>query len=213
MARMPHGILGGLIGTIGPVTGSIRFGVPVLRSKPRKTAYKLTPKRKAQQLKMKVVLPFIKAFTGTEFFKKSFPRYGGTKTGYNLAVSYNMNMALTGTYPDIELSYPLVLISRGHLPKALNASVIADEEGNLEFSWEDNSDIGKAKASDKVLLVAYCPEKEEVIFSTVAGQRDQCRATLRTTKWKGENIETWIGFINEEETDASDSVYTGSWVL
>ena len=104
MARMPNGILGGLVGSIGPVTGSIRLGIPTLRSKPRPKSYKLTPAREAQQLKMKAVLPFISAFTGTGFFKKSFPRYGGNKTGYNLAVSHTMNMALTGTYPAIDLS-------------------------------------------------------------------------------------------------------------
>lgn len=213
MARMPNGILGGLVGSVGPVNGFLRLGVPILRKKPRRNSYKLTPKREAQQRKMQVVLPFIKAFTRTGFFAKSFPRNGGTKTGYNLAVSTNMSLAVTGSFPDIELAYPLVLISRGSLPKAAEAEVVVSSRGDLEFYWEDNSGVGKAKATDKVLLVAYCPEKAAVICSAQAGVRGDGSATLAIHKWKGRQVETWMGFINEEETDAADSVYTGRVML
>lgn len=38
-------------------------------------------------------------------------------------------------------------------------------------------------------------------------------ATLPTNDWRGLAVETWMGFINEEETDAVDSVYTGSIMI
>lgn len=55
MARMPNGILGGLVGRVGQVSGLLRLGVPVLRSKPRPKSYKRTPAREAKPLRLKVI--------------------------------------------------------------------------------------------------------------------------------------------------------------
>jgi len=209
MAKLPHGLLGPFLGSAGPVSGYLRLGTPVVRSKPRSSSYKSTPARQAQQRKLQVVLPFIQAFTGTPFFKKSFPIGKEGSTGYNRALSQVMNGALVGNDSELVLSYPLVLISRGSLPKAENATVGIEQDGHLRFCWTDNSETGKAKASDLVLLVAFAPALGQAVYAVGPNQRSDREALLPVHQFKGYVVETWIGFIDEMETDAADSVYTG----
>jgi hypothetical protein len=210
MAKNNAGILGAFVGTIGPVTGYVRNGQNILRSSRSTGKYKYTPLRTEQLEKIKVCNRFAKAFTGTGFFNKSFPPYGNTGTGYNRAISALLNQALAGSYPDIHLSYPQVLISKGKLPPAVHAAAVAMENANIYFSFTDNSDTGTASANDKIIVVAYAVALQWAVFSLQAGLRKNCEAVLHAAALKGYAVETWIGFLSSDETNASDSVYTGN---
>ena len=144
MARNNSGVLGNFTGTIGPVTGFMRNGHNFLRSSTSSVKNKRTPLQRAQQEKINICTAFVKAFSGTGFLNKSFPAYGHSGTGYNRAISALMSRALTGEYPDMALSYPQVLISKGSLPGAQSAKVIKKANNTLQFSFADNSGVGIA---------------------------------------------------------------------
>ena len=209
MGKIPDGILGMLIGKLGPVSGYQRNGQNLVRVAGQSRQVKSTPMRANQREKIKVCNDFTRAFSGTGFFAKSFPSYGDTGTGYNRATSAIMNLAITGTYPDTFVSYPRVLISKGPLPSAENAEVAVDTEGNMLFAWTDNTGIGTAKANDKVILVAYFLKGRHVIFKIGSATRSVGEAVLETKALKGRTAETWIGFLSNDEKNASDSVYCG----
>ena len=209
MAKIPDGILGSFIGKAGPVSGHIWNGQNILRPSSRRGATKPTPRRVAQQQKIKLCNGFTKAFTGSGFFNKSFPSYGDTGTGYNRATSALMSQAIVGAYPDTWLSYPKILISQGPLPAAENAVATLQWDGDIFFTWTDNSTTGIAQPDDKVILVAYFPEEGNIIYSLNAGVRSDCQALLVNKDPQGYTAETWIGFISDDEKDASNSVYTG----
>lgn len=209
MAKTNTGILGSFVGTIGPVTGYLRNGQNILRSSTSNVRYKHTALRTEQLEKIKVCNRFTKAFSRTGFFNKAFPAYGSYGTGYNRVTSVLMNQALLGNYPDIHLSYPQVMISKGKLPQALHAAATTMTDGNIYFSFSDNSDTGTAAATDKVILVAYCEALNHAMFSLSAATRKDCEAVLKTSPLKGYAVETWIGFLSNDETNASDSFYTG----
>ena len=213
MAKIPDGILGTLIGKAGPVTGYVRNGQNILRTSTRRKDNKITPKRIAQQQKIKVCNEFTGAFSGTGFFNKTFPAYGDTGTGYNRATSAVMNLAITGSYPAINISYPRVLISKGHLPFAENANATVNEESNIFFSWTDNSGTGTAKPNDKVILLAYFPALRQIVYSLSAAVRADCQALLMTNIMKGYEAQTWIGLLSDDEKDTANSVYTGQLVI
>jgi hypothetical protein len=198
MARIPNGILGEFI---------------IIRSRLTSKPINATPDRLAQQQKIKVCNQFTKPFSGTGFFNKSFPAYGNTGSGYNRVTSSILNLAIKGAYPDIAISYPHVLVSKGPLPVAEDAMASVDEAGNLQFKWRDNSGMGRAKADDKVILVAYFQEKNIAMFSLDAGTREAAKATLQTSIMKGNVAETWMGFLSADEKDAACSVYTGELFL
>jgi hypothetical protein len=209
MGKTPEGILGVLTGRIGPVSGYRRNGQNILRVAHSRTQSKNTPARAAQREKIKVCNDFTRAFAGTGFFNKSFPSYGDTGTGYNRATSAIMNLAIIGRYPYTAISYPLVLVSKGPLPGAENGTATVNEQGNILFSWTDNSGTGTAKAKDRVIVVAYFPGLKRAVFSVSAATRSSHIAVLQTNIMQGHSAETWIGILSEDEKNAANSVYTG----
>src|SRR6185312_7670357 len=213
MATIPNGILGGIQGQVGTVTGYSRYGIDVIRVAKNSGIVKPTARRLAQRSKITVCNTFAKAFAGTGFFTKTFPAFGHTGSGYNRAVSALMSLALVPSEDGVAISYPLVLISKGKLPPALNAVAAATGTGNIQFTWTNNTGTGTSKKDDKVVLVAYFPATNEVIFSFGAGTRASGNAVLETADTKGKVAETWMGFLSNGEEDAACSVYTGSVVL
>ena len=209
MGKIPEGILGLLLGKVGPVSGYRRNGQNLVRVAGQSRKVRSTPMRTNQREKIKVCNDFTRAFSGTGFFSKSFPSYGDTGTGYNRATSTIMNLAITGTYPDTAISYSRVLISKGTLPPAENAEVAVDTEGNMLFAWTNNAGMGTAKANDNVILVAYFPELKQAITSIGNATRNAGQALLETSVMKGYAAETWIGFLSNDEKNAADSVHTG----
>ena len=208
MATTNNGILGAFIGTIGPVTGYMRNGQNVVRTSRSSIKNKRTPLQLAQREKIKVCGSFTKVFTRSDFLKKSFPAYGHTGTGHNRATSALMSQALMGVYPELQLSYPQVLVSKGRLPGAQAARVTV-KNSVLHFSFADNSNIGIAAGDDTAILVVYAPDIQQAVFSLYGGLRKTGKASLNVTALKGHTVETWIGFLSNDEKDASDSVWVG----
>lgn len=209
MGKLPQGLLGMFIGRAGPVTGFIRNGQPLVRISRNSSAPKKTPARLAQQGKLTVANNFTRAFTQSGFLNKSFPAYGHTGSGYNRATSAILNRAISGEHPNLYIAYPLALVSQGPLPVAEEVGSLPDAEGNIQFYWADNSDTGTAKASDKVILVAYFPELKKAVYTIGDATRKEGRATLETKDYNGYTAETWVGFLSSNEKNASDSVYAG----
>jgi len=208
MARIINGINGGFTGKVGTVTGYIRNGGSFMRSRTRRKDTVKSEKRVVQQQKIKVCNEFTKQFSGSGFFNTSFPANGATSTGYNRATSAIMNRAIVQN-PGASLSYPLVLVSMGMLPGAVYASALANDDGNIVFSWADNTGTGTAKEDDKVLMVAYFPESKEAVYGITDAIRKDSKTILPMKLMKG-MAETWMGFVSADESIAADSVYTGS---
>ena len=211
MARIINGINGGFTGKVGTVTGYIRNGGNFMRSRTRRKDTIKSEKRLLQQQKIKVCNEFTKPFSGSGFFNTSFPANGATSTGYNRATSAIMNLAIVKE-PEVSLQYPLVLISMGMLPGAVYASALVNDDGNIVFTWTDNTGTGSAKKEDKVLMVVYFPESKTAMYEISDSTRKDCTAILQMKSMKG-IAETWMGFVSADETNAADSVYTGSIIL
>jgi hypothetical protein len=213
MASCEDGILGALKGSIGPVTGYMRNGKNVLRKRTSVVKDKATPRRAAQREKLCICNQFTKAFVGTGFFTKTFPAYGSRGTGFNRATGALMSLAVTGAYPDMQLNYDKVLISKGRLPGAQNEKMVKKANNILQFSFSDNSEDGIASPDDTVILVAYSPILKQAMFTLNGGYRKDKKASLNVAAFKGYAIETWIGFLSKDEAHAGDSVWAGRMVV
>lgn len=213
MARIPNGILGEFVGSAGNVSGYMRMGTNFIRSKRKRSKSPMSPKRLAQQQKIKVCNAFTKVFSGSGFFDATFPLAKGTATGYNKATSALLKKAIKGTYPDTTIDWPQVLISEGGMPSSKDATAKDDDDGNIVFTWSNNSGTGTAKENDKVVLVAYCPATQQASFTISDNSRSDCHALLNTQSLNGNTVETWIGFKSADGRDAANSVYTGALVV
>jgi hypothetical protein len=208
MAKTNTGVLGMFIGTIGPVTGFIRNGKNVLRTSTSAVRNQRTPLQLAQREKIRICNQFTRAFAGSGFFSKTFPAYGHAGTGFNRVTGTLLSLAITGAYPNMQLNYPQVLVSKGSLPGA-NSVKLTKKNNTLQFSSTDNSGDGIASPNDTVILVAYAPDIRQAVFSLYNGFRKDKKASLNVTALKGLTVETWIGFLSADEQDASDSVWVG----
>ena len=211
MAEIKNGILGAFTGRIGPVSGYTRNGRNIMRTAASTVTDKVTDRRRAQREKLRVCNAFINAFSGTGIFAKTFPNPDHGGSGYNRAMKVLMNSALDGVYPDYTILYDKFLISKGELPAPKDAAAGLDADGNLVFTWADNSTEGTAKYNDIAVVVAYFPGNNvRLIYSLNAAKRKAGSAALAIPgENRGSVCETWIGFVSANGPIASDSVYTG----
>ena len=124
-----------------------------------------------------------------------------------------MNLVIVGNYPDTDIAYTQVLISRGPLSPTAKASASVASLGNIAFSWTDKSGNGTAKADDLSILVAYFPELKLAVYIIGGAYRADGNAPLNTSYLKNCKDETWMGFLSNNEKDASSSAYTCRLIL
>ncbi|MDO9614468.1 MAG: DUF6266 family protein, partial [Bacteroidota bacterium] len=127
---------------------------------------------------------------------------------------YNLNNALSGVYPEYFIDYASTLVSRGTLPGALNPQIQSSNPGQVDFTWQDNSQDANASANDKVLLVVFNPAKQQAI--TIIGGNDRsvgAQAIDVPSTFAGDEVQCFIAFQNLNQSVLSNSVYAGPVVV
>jgi hypothetical protein len=79
----------------------------------------------------------------------------------------------------------------------------------IHFTWTDNSGSGKAVATDKAVLVAYCKNYNQTIYTPAAPVRSTGVAVLDVSNFTGFEAEVWIAFLSEDGITEWDSIYLG----
>lgn len=207
MATFEKGILGGFDGLVGTVIGGNWKGISYMRSRPPKRRGESSNKQLIQQAKFLLMVQFLRPFN--RFLMISFNNYAIHMTGTNSAFRYNYKNAITGKYPDYAIKYSLVLVSRGDLPNATNPEVTSNAAGLVTFNWINNAGAGNSQDSDLAMLLVYCPALKQSIYTTGGATRVSETDSLDCAAFKGETVETWIGFISEDGKEIADSIYTG----
>jgi hypothetical protein len=126
------------------------------------------------------------------------------------AMSYTLANAISGDYPDYELSFGSVLISRGSLTPATNgaATIVG---GSVRVAWNDNSGVGTAKATDKALIAVINADKGEAVTVSAGESRSVAFQNVSVpADWVGEDIQVYLGFISEDSKEVANSVYLGT---
>src|SRR6476661_4632088 len=183
MATFEKGILGGFSGKVGTVIGSTWKGIDVMRSKPRKTDRVPSEKQLDQQYKFALMGQFVQIVAG--FVQVGFKGYQKGQSAYNSAMGYNLKNAIVGTSPDFEIDFSKTLVSRGDLPPAMNADATSAASGMVKFTWDDNQNVGKAKATDQAMVLIVCPDNLSCIYSTASTSRDNMNATMNASDYAG----------------------------
>lgn len=209
MGKIGRGILGGVSGKVANIVGARWKGIDYIRAKPQSVKNPRTQLQVNQRTKFSLVLRFLQP--NLNFIKVGYKNYAVKKSQFNSAMSYVLNNAITGEYPDYELDYSLALLSRGNLTGALNPVFDLTTPGTVEFSWDDNSGEGSALATDKVMVVAYNPLKGESVFVVNGATRADLSQTVTIpASYAGDDLLMFIAFSNADETQISNSIYIGS---
>jgi hypothetical protein len=207
MGLMQNGILGGFSGKVGTVVGGNWRGKEVMRSKPRKRKNaKQTDAQRDHKAKFSLAAQF--TFSMKELLELGFQHYAKGKTGANSAFAIILKKAITGVYPDYQLAYDKVLVSRGSLLNPLDARAAAGATDTIQFTWTYSEGFGNANADDQVLMVAYYPELNSTVYKFGAA-RSAGTDSLVIPGASGKVVHTWISFVSADQEDVATSIYTG----
>lgn len=210
MATFNKGILGGFSGKVGNVVGGSWRGIDYMRSKPTKVNNPNTPAQQTQRQKFALMIAFLKKIKPV--IQAGFKTGSRRQTAYNSATSYNLKKAVTGTVPNVEIDFAALMVSRGTLMQAQGATALSDNPGEIVFSWNDNSGMGNAQTDDRALILVYNPVREQALFTVEDGPiREDATYTMTVPdSYGGESVETYIGFVTADGSEASDSSYLGN---
>lgn len=207
MGIISKGILGGFSGTVGTVIGGSWKGISYMRSQPSARKSSFSQLQLEQQAKFALTVKFLQPVTG--LLAVSFREYAVKMSGFNNALKYTLKNAVTGSYPAYTVNYSMVLVSRGDLPNVLAPAAASTVSGQVKFTWTDNAGVGKAAATDKAILVAYCPARQQCIYTTLGTDRNSGTDVLPVVAFSGEQVETYVGFISEDGRNIATSIFTG----
>jgi hypothetical protein len=210
MGIISKGILGPFSGTVGTVVGGTWKGISYIRSRPLPTDREPSLLQMEQRAKFSLVIRFLQ--TMTPLVHVSFKEMAVRMSGFNSAFSYNIKNAVDGNFPDYELDYSMVLVSRGDLANALNPQAGLGAGSSITYTWTDNSGVGKAAPNDKTIMVVYCPARNQCIFDFGA-DRSTDTDNIAVAAFAGLEVKTWIGFISLNAKNVATSVYTGSFTI
>ena len=170
-----------------------------------------TPKQLQQRAKFNKAMEFLTPIK--DYIRVGYKTYAVKKSAFNAAVSYVVKNAVSGSYPDIEINYQRVLVSRGDLtpPKDVAATI---SERCITITWTDNSAEGSADATDLSMPLAYNVSKGQAVFEIAATTRSSQSVVLPLpSDWLGDTIQLYLGFISEDGMEVANSVYIGSKIL
>ena len=202
MGHIRKGILGGFSGKVGSVIGASWNRTMYMRSLPKKTNSQTLAQR-TQRAKFALVINLLRPLTAV--LRIGWKRYASHQSAFNACTAYTLANAITGTFPDIQVDYKKVMISRGSLTQ-IQAPTLTGSSGKITIAWKDNSGIGNAKETDKLLLALINPTKNEVITRYDETERSEESFAIDLPHWTGNRIHIYMAFASEDGKDVSDSI-------
>jgi hypothetical protein len=209
MGKIKKGILGGFSGKVGTVVGASWKGIAYMRSLPQKVRNPRTEPQRMQRSKFALSLNFLQPMNG--LLRTGWKLQAQRQSPINAAMSYTINNAIIGSYPNYSIDPSKVYISRGALAPAVNASASAAQAATVVFSWSDNSGTSTANKTDKVLLAVVNPEKSEAVLDADSVRRSDTTISVNVpADWIGSTVHAYMGFASEDGKEVANSVYLGS---
>lgn len=212
MATYNKGILGPFNGKLGTVIGVTWRGMDIMRSLPKKGNHLPTAVQLLQREKFSFVTDFLQPINPV--LSRYYGANSGQKTRLNNAMSYHMKEAVDYIDPDYVLLFNKVQISKGDLPGLQNPVVAALGSSQIKYTWEDNSNQGEAKPTDRLVVVVYEPVSALFYYLLDAGTRADTAATITLPNFfTGLTVQSWIAFASAEEKSYATSIHMGTVVV
>ena len=146
-------------------------------------------------------------------FAKALHLGDGSRTGWSNLVKWNLAEAIAGTWPNLEFDYSKATISQGSVDLPYSPSATADGT-TLSITWADNSGLGNAQQTDKVVIAALNADKRQLVYNIELADRNERNATLTLpTAWSGDTVNVWMCMRREGTNDLSRSTHLGAMPL
>ena len=212
MAKLLDGIDGPVSGKVGNLVFCVRNGKTYVRRRPGPRGKKRTTKEKNNTTGFAKVQQWMEPIA--YFLKFGFKDSGVSDVPYRSAVSYALENSIQGTYPNQSIDPASVLVTNGKLEMPKSASIVLEEAGIVRFIW-DKGDLRRKDKEDQAMLLAYSPKTqghdEAHQYKIMAAFRGAGTDTLEVFPARhDQEFHFYLGFVNAERTQQSNSVYLGS---
>lgn len=212
MGKNSQGINGNWKGKVGNNVGRISHGRTIISIYQADVRNPRTTKQQRQRGIFTLMVQSLNAFAGWagEMMKGLTP-YG---TGWSNLIHFAFeDGVLGGTFPNWEIQWDKLMLSKGTLPLPYSPDA-AVENGTLTVGWTDNSDMSGCSPNDVSCLLAYNPLKDQTVYTLASGTRSQRTATLTMpSAWSGDNVEVYFCMKSADGSNQSESVYLGNFSL
>ena len=207
MGRLPNGINGPIVGKVGTVIGSSRFGKPYVKGPYKKRTKKAKGGELGNRNKFGMSQKWLKPVL--DFVREGFSMYKKTSGAFVAAKSNLLLNAFEGTVPDIRVNPALAKLSTGELP--LPSGIVAEHEapGQVKFSW-DTAGIDYSLKYDQVMMLAYDIENRKAYYNITGQFRSTGSDTLMIDPTAGKTHHLYLAFTSADRSMQSDSVYLGA---
>ena len=203
-------------GPNGPVTGRVGNlvyymlnGQPVVRSIGKIMKAASVPQLSSRKVTcissklLKMFKPFIKVGFSIEII-------GTNQNAFNMAVSVNKRAMMTGVYPNFQVDYSKLVLSRGILKPGEELKVSATNQA-ISFTWKAEEKMAWPESTDLVMMIAYFPGLDRTIVKVGGNARNTGADQMPIPpSLKDEYSETYIAFVAADRLQVSDSTYLGS---
>lgn len=161
--------------------------------------------QKTGRSKFALAISICKPLTG--FLRVGYKNFTTKQTSFNAAMSYILNNAIIGEYPNYTVSINKVLVSKGNLIGVSNAFTTYQNR-EISINWNDNSGDGNAKNSDNSMIAILNISKDEAIYEIAGRPRFTGNHKIKIPEdWVGDCVEVFLSFISEDRKEVSDSTH------
>ncbi len=159
MGKIVQGILGGFIGKVGTVVGSVRDGKAYMRSVGYRNTKTATEGQLNQRRKFGILKRLISPLTPA--FAIGFRNLCNGSRPQNVAFGLLYSSGVVGDAPDFEVDYSKLVVSDGNLI-AFNDLQVSAASRTIKAVWSDNSDVDGLDPNDQVYMVVLLHEVDLV---------------------------------------------------
>lgn len=154
-------------------------------------------------------LPPLKEFVKVGSWAKGKPK---GQTPWNEMVKYARNNAIKGEYPNQYLDFSELRITQGTMLPPQDATVQLTEKG-FAFAWNPENITDEDHYTDQVMVMAYFPELKTTCSKMSCTERHRGEYLLHLDGIKrGYTAEIYIGFVTDDRSRISNSVYLGQLI-
>jgi len=216
MAIVKPGHVGDFTGKIGRVVVAKFRDLIVGRSAPSPSTKPPTLKQLNQQMKFGLVTAFFSRMskvTSTRYVSK------GNLGGLNAAVRDNIDNVITGAYPNYQLDYTKIQVTKGNgdVVGGSNPSLTVLPQAQVTVNWTMQTRQGlplDADPKDLVTLALYNVTKKKTMVFFDTAERSELTVTCDLPfSFVGDQCHIYLYFTSVDGKNISDSEHVGSFVI
>ena len=211
MGKCNQGVFGNWVKRVGNVVGRVVNGQNIYSIYQPNVSNPQTETQ--QQIRTKFSMLCKLGSVTASFLMLGLLESKGKGTWLSRFISLNFDDGVTGTWPSFELNYPKLIMSQGNVDLPYNPA--AQVQGSeISVTWIDNSGIGNARDSDKVMFVVFNKDKNQSIADTEAADRSERQASYSMpASWNGDTVYVYFAMYRKAAKVASTSVFLGQFTI